>query len=676
MWLQLATKSQLSEYVTQSDIDVFERRAQAEGMSFLTTTLPRLSKGLLQAFSLGALTGVEFSGWQLQKDCAYPRFLSRAYATLFAPNGTYIGVGGRPISDYFLAKEKGWGLQPLHCAAKYEAGAVACIRQLSEVFYKLELEPTKEQVQQTIDAFKGVERDIELFSTTLVRTGTPIDTSSMADRLLSLQKDIEGASSAYSIRTITDRAEGVLDAEVRDYTQIMHRARRLVHRLLEGTDPLQIRPSHGSGASACKVKPHKRYETFRFIPRLHEVYPWESYYCYNPTAVVDHLEDHLAERPGDYEEPSARVVFVPKDSRGPRLISAEPREFMFVQQGLNRLLEEQVERYPAIARMVSWKDQTRNRVMAQMASYDPSLYATLDLKEASDRLTWNVVKYLFPPAWVHCLGACRSLQTQLPGGELVHLRKFAPMGSACCFPVESICFWAIAASAANAESENWFRTSRKKRGSNHWNPDPKRISVYGDDIIVPLETVSRVERGLQLAGLIVNRTKSFSGRIPFRESCGMDAYAGFDVTPVRLKHLPTDDRRGQHRTMLWANNLVARYGSGVDVMGIYPLLESWYGPQCRTDQYDVVAGKAVLRTSGIAFISPNTFIPPSFKTRFNRRYQRREVFMLRARSREFTIPLTSWGQVLRAELERFSEQSADRGTIAHRISYKMSWCAM
>jgi hypothetical protein len=58
--------------------------------------------------------------------------------------------------------------------------------------------------------------------------------------------------------------------------------------------------------------------------------------------------------------------------------------------------------------------------------------------------------------------------------------------------------------------------------------------VFGDDIIVPSECAEFVIDDLESFGLLVNRTKSF-WRGAFRESCGVDAYNGVDVTPVRWK---------------------------------------------------------------------------------------------------------------------------------------------
>jgi hypothetical protein len=63
------------------------------------------------------------------------------------------------------------------------------------------------------------------------------------------------------------------------------------------------------------------------------------------------------------------------------------------------------------------------------------------------------------------------------------------------------------------------------------------VQVFGDDIIVPTEVVHLVADILKYLDLKVNWDKTYTGR-HFRESCGVDAFAGHDVSPVYTKHLP------------------------------------------------------------------------------------------------------------------------------------------
>jgi hypothetical protein len=114
---------------------------------------------------------------------------------------------------------------------------------------------------------------------------------------------------------------------------------------------------------------------------------------------------------------------------------------------------------------------------------------------------------------------------------VLSLNKFAPMGSALCFPVEAFCFWALSVAAIARR----FRLQRQEVG--------RRVFVYGDDIIVPVEWAATAMEGLELARLKVNTHKSCVTGF-FRESCGMDAFKGVPVTPTRLKKLWVESRNG------------------------------------------------------------------------------------------------------------------------------------
>jgi hypothetical protein len=126
------------------------------------------------------------------------------------------------------------------------------------------------------------------------------------------------------------------------------------------------------------------------------------------------------------------------------------------------------------------------------------------------------------------------------------------MGSALTFPIEAIIFTVIAAMGSELTAQP---SARLLAG---------RVSVYGDDIVVPVSAVDRVVDYLNLFGFKVNMHKSFwSGY--FRESCGKEYYAGTDVSVVRLRsEVPTsrgdaalisrfmDFRNRAYRAGLWS----------------------------------------------------------------------------------------------------------------------------
>jgi len=111
------------------------------------------------------------------------------------------------------------------------------------------------------------------------------------------------------------------------------------------------------------------------------------------------------------------------------------------------------------------------------------------------------------------------------------LLKFAGMGNALTFPVQSIAF-AVLSICATLDHDGL--------APSYWNikRSAESIQCFGDDIIVKTEYYHTVRRWIESFGLKVNDSKTFSSG-NFRESCGLDAYRGYDVTPVYYRVDPT-----------------------------------------------------------------------------------------------------------------------------------------
>jgi len=313
-------------------------------------------------------------------------------------------------------------------------------------------------------------------------------------------------------------------------------ASQFIEEALAGIDLKSIVPGHGPGAVATRESGFEKYTFKRKYASLHSLFPYYSYF------MVGNGKE-LADRLGWYKglqglDPIARVVLVPKDSRGPRLISCEPLEIQWVQQGVRRNLYDHVEKHRLTRGYVNFDDQTVNQNLALSGSIN-GLWATIDLKDASDRVSMSLVRSLFPDEVLEVLEATRSVKTELPSGEIVTLKKFAPMGSALCFPVEALVFWAIAQAAIHAFPRGRYYTLAN-------------VYVYGDDIVVPVQHVDVVCEALESCGLKVNREKSYSKGF-FRESCGVDAWHGCDITPVRVKHFNVGSRNSYRDADLCAN---------------------------------------------------------------------------------------------------------------------------
>jgi hypothetical protein len=393
----------------------------------------------------------------------------------------------------------------LDCLAG-DPAAVECHRQLTLMFYKLKVPFTPEVISTFLDNFVSMDAQCPDFF------------------------------------------------ELEKSASLLDRARSLIGTVLMNQDPHDIIPRHGPGATSCRTKVWDKYHQLRYFPKLDNVYSYSEYFFMSPTHLADELDRLENAKEG---VPQARVILVPKDSRGPRVISAEPAEFMYIQQGIRRKLYEIVEKHYLTAGFVNFTDQGINRYLALQGSLSGNV-ATLDMKDASDRVSWDLVRWLFPSNWVEALDACRSPETLLPDGRVVQLRKFAPMGSACCFPVEALVFWAISRAAISLDL-------------GQTNPE---VFVYGDDIIVSSKTVQAVIRGLESVGLMVNRSKSFEDG-PFRESCGSEYYKGLNVAPVRVKTFPNSVDTSRHSDADLCNEFIAKYGIS-DAHWMIRILESFY----------------------------------------------------------------------------------------------------
>jgi len=312
-------------------------------------------------------------------------------------------------------------------------------------------------------------------------------------------------------------------------------AQRLLELFTQGYQPRCDRPKHGPGAVAGGERHNEKWTWSTLYESVHAEFPYWEYFC--PVRSIIEGDSTRRSRPlqlaanaGLYRslqrvnEPTAKLLLVPKDSRGPRVISCEPAELMYLQQGVSTHLMDYIERHPYTHGHVNFERQDINGQLALIGSESNS-WDTIDLSDASDRVSCALVKYLFPKEVTKKWLALRSTSTILPTGEIVSLNKFAPMGSALCFPVESLVFWALAVGVI------WNHTG-------DFDTALQSVYVYGDDIIIATGYTQAVMNELTVFGLKVNMEKSFIGGHPFRESCGVEAFKGFNVTPYRVKSLP------------------------------------------------------------------------------------------------------------------------------------------
>jgi len=312
---------------------------------------------------------------------------------------------------------------------------------------------------------------------------------------------------------------------------------------------------HGPGAVSQKLTSNGKWESKEWSERLERYFRATEFLNHD---IAYEGDDLILHPPG--AEPPARVVAVPKTAKTPRIITIEPVYNQFIQQGLAAMFARWMYSHP----QVSYEFREPNMVLARAGSVDGS-FATIDLSEASDRISLRLVKELFGDH-KYLLGAilaCRSMTSELQDGTRVLLRKFASMGSALTFPIQTLVFATIARMAVrrvNSRSESKISS---------------QIRVYGDDIIVPTEAALETMDLLRAFGLKVNDNKSFwTGR--FRESCGGDYFSGSDVSIVRTrKRLPSSRRDVDEVVAIVAfrNLYWKRYGDSEFVTGLDAYIE-------------------------------------------------------------------------------------------------------
>ena len=431
----------------------------------------------------------------------------------------------------------------------------------------------------------------------------------------------------------TDRGLEIEDSPLAN--NVISLAKIITQKVYHDFDHKDIRPRHGPGAVATGERLDAKWKFSRLYDSIHQVYPYYNYY------VVGGARE-LADRLDWYKSlvrlktGCAKVVLVPKDSRGPRLISCEPLEYQWIQQGLGRKLSHFLERYSPYTRgNVNFTNQEINGNIAKSSSADQS-FATLDLKDASDRVSLELVRRIFSdsPGLLRALEASRTTDTKLPDGRVITLRKYAPMGSALCFPVEAYLFWVIIVSAViHAKNLPLQRVGKK-------------IYIYGDDIIVPTEWALLSIQGLEAVGLKVNIDKSyFKGS--FRESCGIEAFRGDDVTPYRLKK-PWSGQNTDGSALLsyiaLANHM-DQSGYKLVAAFLWGELESTYGKIPFGTTRSSFPCKVVKDA-----LQAETLNRSNFAMRFNQNFQRLEFSVKYVSPRRMKTKLDGWPRMLRDNL--------------------------
>jgi len=469
-------------------------RSVRSGMSFFTVDLPRLGKAFDKALLKGVLECPE--GFA-QKD-GLPVVFGNLFKLVFSLTG-----------------------QLLDHACPHHVGH---IRQLLYLFYKYELPHSPATEQAAVDSFIATDGE-------LPRSYLGLFTSLVDESMDEPAK-----------QAVHDELEMQLG-----------RMRSFLHWVLEDINLYDISPRMGSGAVAGKQKCDQKFVFDEIPASLLDVYGVEYFRpdcdwrkamsaafdrlvydvesaTFKKVAAEERLQSGYVSSQDERERlhkdaackgivlraHPTRMCLVPKDSRGPRVISCEPNYAIWIQLGIMEALYDRIQSHPLTKGFVNFTDQTVNGRLALEGSLS-RVYSTLDLKDASDRVSLALVECVFPERILTWLKASRSSATMLPNGKIFEYSKFAPMGSALCFPVLALVVWA----ALKASDVDAY--------------------VYGDDVVVPTDKVGIAIVALERVGLRLNKDKCCTTGF-FRESCGVDAYKGIDVTPLKFKAVWTYHR--------------------------------------------------------------------------------------------------------------------------------------
>ena len=333
---------------------------------------------------------------------------------------------------------------------------------------------------------------------------------------------------------------------IRDFSRV---SRLLFGRVFSLVDfhhgSTRLVPKHGPGATADRLLGNEKFDLSEWHGRL-ERGGFHSVDFLLPSPRYWKNLDRVTYAEPEDERP-VRVVSVPKTLKTPRIIAIEPTCMQYTQQAVAEAFIEALSSDNIGGLFIGdLSDQEPNRKMARQGSLDGSL-ATLDLSEASDRVSNQLVEYMLA-GFTHlrdAVQACRSLRADVPGHGTIPLVKFASMGSALTFPIEAMIFTIIA--FIGIEKELGHRLTVKDVQS-----FDGQVRVFGDDIIVPTTYARSVMSHLELYGFKVNQHKSFwSGN--FRESCGKEYFRGHDVSVTKLRRIAPSSLKDAQEVISWVS---------------------------------------------------------------------------------------------------------------------------
>lgn len=603
----------------ERDLTRLLKMAQTRGIRLFTVDLPSIGKHLDRCLSEGEYNP---SGLPLTKrytnGVVIPKFLRGLYLLVFEPSGR------------------------LKESANSEA--VLFLRQLLMLGKKTKLNCSEQAVVDEVHDFYALDQSL------------PEPDGFWSDESVTSFDVSATYRGFYESSYYASKIEGRPDVRTMStFLLNLDKVSRLVSITLGSYDPSEWSFRHGPGAISEATGPTNKYSWRNWSNRLENAFPLADcgFHHYGAWASWVSEQAEITTL-----EPCARLIAVPKTYTKPRLIAAEPSEHMWCQQNVWHYLCERVAN-SWIGESVRFRDQSHNQELCREGSRDDS-YVTLDLSAASDRVTCSAVGQMFR-CNAPLLLALQATRTRFLNQSLAHdvpevipLRKFSTMGNACTFPVESLLFFSVAV-AAILTSRGVVATVEAIREA------AGEVAVFGDDIVAPKDSRDLLEQGLGVLDFKVNVDKTF-GKGNFRESCGVDAFMGEQVTPVYWRTLCDGSPESVASVLETANHFYQRWFLNAAEYLASTIQRSF--PLVPTD-------------SGVpgfkSFVKPPA--PTNFKSRWNDALQRMEYKLPSFCTRQPRTSTSDDSAILQYFTEAPSRFSAWVHGIPQRASLKLktSW---
>lgn len=523
-----------------------------------------------------------------------------------------------------------------------DPNAITLLRQLLGVARKLEIDCGTPAKSEAVREFSRVDQEVRLGSQLwdALEELNPADLASLSltEDSVKSEDSVQGTLPGLSVSCLPF-GHALRIQQVADYFSAC----------MGPFDPLDSRFRHGPGAVSDQPFDSYKYDFENWPDRLEEFFPAADFASANYLAWLDST---LYKSPDckSRKEFAAKLCAVPKTFRTPRLIASEPTSLQWCQQSIRDFMYRRVGS-SLLGNFIDFRRQSANGELALDASHTGEL-CTIDLSSASDRISCWLVERIFrrSPSLICGFRASRSLFVrqdicdELP--QYLRLRKFSTMGNAVTFPVQSVVFLAIClGSLLYVRNLRFSPRALRTLGRT-------QVRVFGDDLIVPKDCVRATIEALTAFGLKVNDSKTFTEGY-FRESCGVDAYRGQDVTTVSILSVPKQASPGSIVSSVDVHNNLCSRGYYYTAAFIRKTVEAIGYTNIRS----------LAHGSGFFGWYPNHISRDiELKTRYQRDRQVRQVRCLTPRVKQRTIPPKEGASLL----QFFTEASKE---VQHAVSH-------